>query len=391
MRFVACKALAAGVGSATVLLLAIYLGSDRLRHFDPAVTSYALGSVAAAFALGYRLALFCARPPTWRYLTRAWQLFWRGGAFAKSRSRANSRSRIPSPTRQILSPTESGAARAVLEGRLGIDSRARHPATGLRIVFATIAGHFAFQNFIRRRSLYRWIMHLCLSGGGTLAFAITFPLVFGWVHFESLPHDAEIYRVFLFGASAGQFSVHGIAAFLIFNVLNFAALALLAGLVMAVARRLTDRGERAVQSFQHDFLPLIILAVVTITGLMLTVSYKWLGGQGHAAIGVAHLISVLVLLFYIPFGKLFHMVQRSVVLAVSLHKRARESGASACCVHCGSAFAAAIHVQDLKDVLDQLGFHYRFATPAGAVHYQDICPPCRRKWLASNQGRSLGR
>jgi hypothetical protein len=42
-------------------------------------------------------------------------------------------------------------------------------------------------------------------------------------------------------------------------------------------------------------------------------------------------------------------------------------------------------------VLDQLGFDYRFATPRGHVHYQDICPVCRRRLLALNQGRSIGR
>ena len=40
-------------------------------------------------------------------------------------------------------------------------------------------------------------MHACLSWGGMLAFAVTFPLVFGWIHFETLPDDAEIYRVFV--------------------------------------------------------------------------------------------------------------------------------------------------------------------------------------------------
>ena len=29
-------------------------------------------------------------------------------------------------------------------------------------------------------------------------------------------------------------------------------------------------------------------------------------------------------------------------------------------------------------VLDPLGFDYRFATPRGEAHYQDVCPACRR-------------
>jgi hypothetical protein len=50
-----------------------------------------------------------------------------------------------------------------------------------------------------------------------------------------------------------------------------------------------------------------------------------------------------------------------------------------------------MHVEDLKTVLDQLGFSFRFATAEGEIHYQDICPPCRRRLLALNQGSVLGR
>ena len=42
-------------------------------------------------------------------------------------------------------------------------------------------------------------------------------------------------------------------------------------------------------------------------------------------------------------------------------------------------------------LLDQLGFNFRFATADGEVHYQEICPMCRRRLLALNQGRALGR
>jgi hypothetical protein len=364
----------AGLATASALSLAVYLGSGRLRHFDPAVTIYALGSIAAAFAVGYRFAQFCRRPPTWRYLCQAWQLFRKGGAF---RTHRNSKSLV----------SAAGHGRPAQFNALKLANLI--PATKTSV--GALAKNFVLQNFIRRRSSYRWIMHLCLSGGGTLAFAITFPLVFGWVHFESLPQNAEIYRTYLLGVSVDQFSIHSLKAFFIFNMLNFAALALLAGLIMAVARRLRDAGERATQSFTEDFLPLIVLAIVTMTGLMLTVSYKWLDGRGHGSIGIAHTISVLLLLFYIPVGKLFHMVQRFISVAVSLHKRARENEERVECRRCGVGFSSALHVEDLKIVLDRLGFDYRFETAGDEIHYQEICPTCRRKMLALNQGRSVGR
>ncbi len=130
---------------------------------------------------------------------------------------------------------------------------------------------------------------------------------------------------------------------------------------------------------------------MTATGLGLTVSYKFLAGRGHSLLAVVHMVSVIALLFHIPFGKLFHMFQRACSVCVSLYKKAGATGPRAHCARCGEDFASRMHVDDLKTVLDQLGFNYRFATPKGEVHYSDICPACRRRLLALNQGRSIGR
>lgn len=333
------------------MAVAIAIGSRGFAHFDPAVIWYAVGSILAAFAVGYRFAAWAQRPPTRMYLKRGLELAWR--SFRGKGAAAPAATELP----------------------------------------RALADKYVAQNFIHRRSAYRWIMHLCLSGGCTLAFAITFPLVFGWVHFTTLPHAAEIYQVRAFGVALDSFHVRSLKAFLAFNLLNFAALAVLVGLAMAVFRRLTDRGERSTQRFFEDWLPLLLIFAVTATGLMLTVSYKFLEGRGHSVIAVAHLVSVLALIFHIPFGKLFHMFQRVCSLCVSLYRKAGEQpdAAQAFCVRCGDDFASQMHVDDLKTVLDQLGFSYRFATRHGEVHYQDICPACRRSLLALNQGKSIGR
>src|SRR5690606_34099124 len=105
-----------------------------------------------------------------------------------------------------------------------------------------------------------------------------------------------------------------------------------------------------------------------------------------------HLVSVLALIFYIPFGKLFHMFQRSCALCVSAYKKAGKSETQAECLVTGETFASQRHVDDLKTVLDELGFDYRFTLPDGSiVHYQDISPQGRRRLLAINQGQGLGR
>ncbi len=337
-RIIDSKALLAGVLTSLLLILAIYFGSHRMRDFDHALKWYTVASVLAAFAVSYRFTVWAQRPPSRMYFKR------------------------------------------------GLSLLLKHPGT----LFGAGSKNFAAQDFIRQRSAYRWIMHLCLSGGCTLAFAITFPLSFGWIHF--FPAElGESYVVHLFGFAVRKFSIHSLEAFLMFNVLNISAILVLIGISMASWRRLTNPGLKAVQTFAEDILPLIIIFAVAATGLMLTASYKYFGGKGHSFISLVHWVTVISLLFYIPFGKLFHIVQRTCSLCVSLYKKEGEHSAQATCQSCNEPFASQMHVDDLKTVLDDLGFNYRFQTPEGEVHYQDTCPSCRRKLLAVNQGTPLRR
>ncbi len=353
-------ALLAGTSLMLATVAAIAVGSVWMRHFDPALTGYAAGALVAAFAVGYRFAVWAQRPPSRMYFKRGIELMFRRAGAA------------PHAAKEAAAPTMPMPYGA---GTLGY----------------ALARNFVAQEFIRRRSGYRWIMHLCLSGGCTLAFAITFPLVFGWVHFASFADNAEMYHVAAFGMNVDSFSVHSFKAFLMFNLLNISAILVLVGLVMAGWRRFTDPGERATQTFSEDIVPLLLIFAVTATGLALTVSYKFLAGRGHGLWAIVHMVSVVALLLYIPFGKLFHMFQRTCSLCVSRYKMAGEAGPRAHCWRCGGDFASQMHVDDLKTVLDELGFNYRFQGAQGEVHYQDICPACRRGLLALNQGRTIGR
>jgi hypothetical protein len=341
-----------GAVAALAVIAAIYAGSRNLRDFDWALSTYAIGSIFAAFAVAYRYAVWAQRPPTLMYLKRGWQAFLARGSGARKRA-----------------------------------SRPRNFATLGKLLL----DNFVLQKFITERSIQRWVMHACLSWGGMLAFAITFPLVFGWIHFETLTHDAEIYRVLVWGFQAGQFSVHSLQGFLFFNMLNISAVVMLVGLALSIKLRMSDKGELAIQTFADDVFPVLLLFAVSTTGLMLTVSAKFMSGSGFQFIGMAHAASVIGLLLYLPFGKLFHIIQRPLSLGVSFYRKEGQAGQSADCRRCGSSFASRMHVEDLKSVLDQLGFNYRFAGPSGQLHYQDICPPCRRRLLALNQGKALGR
>jgi len=353
-------ALIAGVALVVATAVAIAIGSTGMRHFDPALTGYASGALMAVFAVGYRFAVWAQRPPSRMYFKRGIELMFR---------RADAPAQVGEKAARPAMPVPHGA------GTLGF----------------AVAKNFLAQDFIRRRGGFRWIMHLCLSGGCTLAFAITFPLVFGWIHFESFADNAEMYHLAAFGLYVDSFSIHSLKAFLMFNLLNISAVLVLFGLVMAAWRRFTDAGERATQSFAEDIVPLLLIFAVTATGLALTVSYKFLAGREHGIWAIVHMVSVVSLLLYIPFGKLFHMFQRTCSLCVSRYKKAGAAGERAHCRRCGGDFASRMHVDDLKTVLDELGFDYRFAGPQGEVHYQNICPGCRRVLLALNQGRTIGR
>jgi len=360
VKYFDAKAFWVGLASALALIAAIFLGSRGFKYFDPALTTYAFASVFAMFALAYRYAVWAQRPPTWMYLKRGWQLFLEKGP------RLLKREPKPKPVPMKV------AGNSVALGRMLLDN-------------------FFLQRFIGKRSYERWIMHACLSWGGMLAFALTFPLVFGWVHFQTLPDDAETYRVLLFGIAADQFNVHSFKGLIMFNMLNFSAVIMLIGLALSVKRRMSDSGDMAVQTFGDDIFPIFLLFTVAATGLMLTVSAKLMAGRGFGFIAIAHAASVIALLLYMPFGKLFHIFQRTASLGVSFYKKAGVEGARALCKRCGADFASQMHVDDLKVVLDQLGFDYRYDGPNGEVHYQDVCPCCRRKLLALNQGKSIGR
>jgi hypothetical protein len=149
-----------------------------------------------------------------------------------------------------------------------------------------------------------------------------------------------------------------------------------------------DEGARAVQTLAMDFWPLILLFAISITGLALTVSQEWLGGSFYDFIAILHAITMIATLLYLPFGKFFHIFQRPAQLGVAFYRKAGAQGEPARCARCGDAFASRMHVDDLKQVEQELGIRYE-AVPtheeATRVHYQDVCPACRRKTLALTQ------
>ena len=325
----------------TALLCAgIVVGSRNLQNFDPALVVYTFAVVFATWGVAYHYYVWLQKPPTQLYWRRGWEIFRRGG-----------RVRV-----------------------LG------------RLLSLAVSRLFA-QTFIHRRSALRWWMHQCLFWGCLLAAAITFPLVFGWIHFGSAPNDQMTYVTYLFGFPVGSFRIRTVVSWLLFHGLDIAAVLVLAGIALSLWRRMRERGAQAVQSFTRDLLPLAMLFAISVTGLALTASTLWLRGIFYDFLALFHAVTVVAALLYLPFGKFFHIFQRPAQLGVKLYEEEGASGEGMLCARCGERFASRMHIDDLKQTLPKLGFDYRIESSGG--NWQNICPACKRKTLALTQLRIM--
>jgi hypothetical protein len=327
------------LAATAVLGVLIVLGSRRLSHFDAALVGYTFATLFAAFGIAYRYTMWLQRPPTAMYWKRGWQVFL-------------------------------------------------HPPSWFRnlvLWVRRLVSVFFANSFIWKRGISRGAAHWLVMWGCILASAITFPLVFGWIHFEFAEGDFESYRAYVFGFPTFSFGVTSLLGFLIFHGLVWASFLVIPGVMLAMRRRMKGHDALALQRFGEDFLPLILLFAVSITGLMLVVSYQWMSGYAYEFLSITHAMTVIVTLLWLPFGKFFHIFQRPAQLGVLFYKDAGARGEQAHCARCNQPYGSRMHVEDLIEVERQLGYRYEM-TGAPADHYQRICPRCRRLAVALAQG-----
>jgi hypothetical protein len=330
-----------GVLAVLVALAIAVLGSGNLRWFDAALVGYLFGTLFAIFAVVYRYLIWLRRPPTARLNRRGWEAFRRRG--------------------------RRGRNAAALPG--------------------LVVGNLLVQSFIRGRSRTRWVAHQLVFWGCVLAALVTFPLVFGLLHFESVGQNGREYRTVVGELETFSFDSRSIAGWVVFHLLDIAAVLVLAGVFVFLARRLRDPGALATER-SNDFLALAGLFAVSVTGLALTASNLWMDGRFYVFLNTVHALTVIVGLMYIPFGKLFHIFQRPANLGVAYYKREGAEGPQQTCARCGEPFASQLQMTDLKEVLPQVGFDY--TVEGGQGSYQDHCPACRRKLVALAQSRAVG-
>jgi hypothetical protein len=350
-----------GIIAAAILTLLIAIGSRGFHWFDAALIGYAVATIFAVAAVTYKYSFWLMRPSTGRYWRRSWQLFLSYENF-------------------------------------------RHYTL---LIPGAIADLFA-QQFIRRRGVYRWLTHQCIFWGVLLSCLITFPLTFGWLRFTQTP--VGLYQIWIFGFPFFTVPVDSFLAFLLFHALDFTALLLIIGLVLAFHRRFHDLALITVQRFGFDIMPLALLLAIAVSGLALTADSAWLGGAYYWYISLTHETVVVLWLISLPFGKFFHLIERPATVGIELYWRTGESTEMQRCARCGEEFAPVRFVQDLKKTLYEVDENYAVqATPAphehaqlahvpapeeqptGKLWWQDFCPTCKRVMRAQANLAALGR
>ncbi len=310
--------------------LLITLGNRQGRWLDPALLGYLLASVFAFFGVAYRYFAWLERPAT--------AMFWKW----------------------------------TLKGLVQPRRWLRFPR-----MLLTLLDQMVLQRFIERRSRKRWMAHALIAWGCVLAFAVTFPLVFGWVRFTSEGLNQDRYLAWIFGIPMGSFPLGSPAAFITFHMLDIAAFMVIGGCLLAFWRRIHDEGDTSTQRMGLDLLPLVLLLAVSLTGLMLTASEKWLEGRNFGTLAFLHEATVILLLLSLPFGKLFHIVQRPAQAGAALYKEEGETEGRLPCRTCGAAFIRANQRRDLEALWRELDMDG--ARHSNGAHHLDLCPRCKRR------------
>lgn len=323
-------AMSGGIAMAAAVSAGIYLGSGAFSRFDTPLAAYAAATVLAGFAFAYRYLMWIQRPATWRYFVASWKLFF----------------------------------------------RPKRLAVNVFKLIALLWNNIVAQKFIERRGSTRWVAHMGMAWGCLLAFAITFPLSWGWVQFGVGP-DGKNYQVEFMGTPQFVFDPYSPIGWVLFNGLNISAALVLTGVAFAMHRRVFHEGAHAVQTLENDLIPLVLLFSVSITGLMITASYRLMDGAHFSFISLLHAFTVILLLLWMPFGKLFHVIQRPAQLGVAYYKEEGERGPKAVCARSGEAYQSQLHHDDLVEVMKEVGQDFG--------EHQNLSPQEKRKLIALNQ------
>jgi hypothetical protein len=304
-----------------ILFLSIYIGSEAFGYFDMALYGYLWASILCFLLLTIRITAWTMRPPTRR--------LWKQGL------------------KMFMS------------------------IKGWTFLFGALGKNIGAQKFVAHRSWYRWAQHMLISWGVLLSFAITFALVFNWLHFELV--DPQTYQVVMFGISTFKMEVDSTLAFIIYHGLNWTGIAVIIGSIMAIYRRMKEEKSLVEQAKEYDFFPLLLLIAISVTGSLLTYSSYFMEGMFYPGIALSHQITVIVFLLYFPFGKFWHIPLRFLAIVIPAYHSLEKQKP---CSRCGILYATEMQVNDVQFALNER----RLSVPIenSQLHMSDLCSECRR-------------
>ncbi|MBM4765048.1 MFS transporter [Bacillus sp. B15-48] len=317
-----------------ILFFLMWVSTAKFLHIDIALLGYMIGSAVFAIGLVIRMCFWIIRTATNRVASRSVK-----NLFTKERMKRNAKS-----------------------------------------IGKTLIDNILLQKFIFKRGLYRGIQHIMISWGCIISFAFTFGLTFGWFRFDLVNPDT--YQMVAFNIPLINMAADGWLAEIFYNLLNIGAVMVLIGVGMALYRRFKDYDVKVTQRFEFDLLPLYILLAVTATGLALTVSYKFLDGWMHPYISLVHQVTVVIMLVYFPFGKLFHVPIRPLATAVPISYQETLQVDTKSCKSCHQLYSNDDQIADVQAILKAQSFDLQLAD---GTYLSDYCPSCRRRMRALKQ------
>ncbi|RXT05794.1 MFS transporter [Ammoniphilus sp. CFH 90114] len=311
-----------------ILFFTMWIGTKQFKHIDMALLGYMISSFIFAIGITVRLCAWLVRPATRQMIARSIQNL-------KTSDRA---------------------------GR------------NFRSIAKTAFDNIILQKFIFKRGIYRGVQHFLIAWGCIGSLAITFGLTFGWMHFDLV--DPLTYQIMVMGIPTIKMAANGLFAELVYNGLNITAIMVMIGVIMALVRRIKDQDVKVTQRAEFDLFPLYLLLAVTLTGLVLTVSYKFLDGWMHHYLTLIHQITVIVFLVYFPFGKLFHLPIRPLAAAVPMNYQEVVKVDTRACKKCGTNYSNDDQITDVKEILAAQSFDLKMSDGTSLADY---CQPCRRR------------
>ncbi|MFS0863227.1 MFS transporter [Fredinandcohnia sp. 179-A 10B2 NHS] len=311
-----------------VLFGSMWVSTDQFTDIDMALLGYMISSFIFAIGLTVRMCAWLIRPATHQVVKRSIK-----NLKTKKRAKRN-----------------------------------------IKAIAKTAFENIILQKFIFKRGIYRGVQHFMIAWGCIGSFAITFGLTFGWMRFDLI--DPLTYQVVVFNFPTMKMAAHGILAELLYNGLNITAMMVLVGVIMALFRRVKSQDVKVTQRVEFDLFPLYLLLSVTVSGLVLTVSYTFLDGWLHPYLTLIHQVTVVVLLVYFPFGKLFHLPIRPLATAVPMNYQEVIKVDTRACKKCGTTYSSDDQISDVKHILAAQSFDLQLADGS---YLADYCPACRRR------------